>query len=369
MCHNPSGSAPGAAVRRVTTARPMRINVSKESEVSLRDQIAVQVEFLIATRKLEAAESLPSVRALATRLKINHNTVSQAYRDLVEKGLLVRRRGSRLVVRSPEEPLTPTPAKDLDNLINGTVRAARKHGYTMQQLRHRLRTRLLIEPPDHILALSIDVGMRALSRLELTESLHCPVETCPPEKLVENPGLAIGALVLSPPGLMPQVVSVLPKDRPIVRITYSLADEHVASIRDLEDPSQIAVASISAYFLKTARGVLVPVIGRRHSLREYLVDGKLPRGLVRVCGWRNETSGESRATSSCRNSWRNSPSSTRRLRLRPGRRKPQPAESRSFQRKSGYPPAIVGFPPREQRRRIEPGSASIYPLPEGRAGS
>jgi len=234
---------------------------------------------LIATRKLEAAESLPSVRALATRLKIHHNTVSQAYRDLVEKGLLVRRRGSRLVVRSPEEPLTPTPAKDLDDLINGTVRAARKHGYTIQQLRHRLRTRLLIEPPDHILALSIDVGMRALFRLELTESLHCPVETCPPEKLVENPGLAIGALVLSPPGLMPQVVSVLPKDRPIVRITYSLADEHVASIRDLEDPSQIAVASISAYFLKTARGVLAPVIGRRHSLREYLVDGKLPRRL------------------------------------------------------------------------------------------
>ena len=49
-----------------------------------------------------------------------------------------------------------------------------------------------------------------------------------------------------------------------------------------------------------------------------------------------ETSDESRATSSCRNSWRNSPSSTRHLRLRPGRRKLQPAESRSIQRKSGY---------------------------------
>lgn len=257
----------------------MRINVSKESEVSLRDQIAAQVEFLIATRNLEAAESLPSVRALATRLKIHHNTVSQAYRDLVEKGLLVRRRGSRLVVRSPEESLTPTPIRDLDDLINGTVHIAREHGYTMQQLRHRLRARLLTEPPDHILALSIDAGMRALFRMELTEALRCPVETCPPEKLVENPGLAIGALVLSPPGLMPQVVSVLPKDRPIVRITYSLADEHVGLIRDLEGPSQIAVASISEYFLKTARGVLAPVIGRRHSMREFLVDGKLPHGL------------------------------------------------------------------------------------------
>ncbi len=269
----------GGAVRRSTTARTMRINVSKESEVSLRDQIAVQVEFLIATRKLEAAESLPSVRALATRLKIHHNTVSQAYRDLVEKGLLVRRRGSRLAVRSPEEPLTPTPARDLDDLINGTVHIAQQHGFTMQQLRHRVRARLLAEPPDHILALSIDAGMRTLFRLELTESLHCPVETCPPEKLVENPGLAIGALVLSPPGLMPQVVSALPKDRPVVRITYSLADEHIALVQNLQQSSVIAVASISEYFLRTARGVLAPVVGRRHSMREYLLDGRIPRGL------------------------------------------------------------------------------------------
>ena len=257
----------------------MRINVSKESEVSLRDQIAVQVEFLIATRKLEPADSLPSVRALATRLKIHHNTVSQAYRDLVEKGLLVRRRGSRLVVRSPEEPLTPTPAKDLDDLINGTVRTARQHGFTMQQLRHRLRARLLSEPPDHILALSTDAGMRALFRMELMDALGCPVETCPPEKLVANPGLAIGALVLTPPGLMPKTVSVLPKDRPVVQITYSLADEHVALVRDLERPSQIAVASISEYFLKTARGVLAPVVGRRHSMREYLLVGHDPQDL------------------------------------------------------------------------------------------
>lgn len=220
----------------------MRINVSKASEVSLRDQIAVQIEFLIATRTLEPADVLPSVRALATRLKIHHNTVSQAYRDLVEKGLLVRQRGSRLVVRSPEEPLTATPAKDLDDLINVAVREARRHGFTMQQLRHRLRARLLAEPPDHVLALSTDAGMRSLFRVELSDVLTCPIETCPPEMLAENPGLAIGALVLSPPGLMPGLLSVLPKDRSIVLISYSLADEQIALIRDLERSAHIAIA-------------------------------------------------------------------------------------------------------------------------------
>ncbi len=115
--------------------------------------------------------------------------------------------------------------------------------------------------------------------MELMDALGCPVETCPPEKLVANPGLTIGALVLTPPGLMPKTVSVLPKDRPVVQITYSLADEHVALVRDIERPSQIAVASISEYFLKTARGVLAPVVGRRHSMREYLLVGHDPQDL------------------------------------------------------------------------------------------
>ena len=61
----------------------MDIRISKVSEVSLRLQIGRQIAFLIATGKLKPGEALPSVRGLADRLKIHHNTVSQAYQDLV----------------------------------------------------------------------------------------------------------------------------------------------------------------------------------------------------------------------------------------------------------------------------------------------
>jgi DNA-binding transcriptional regulator YhcF (GntR family) len=255
----------------------MDIGISKESEVSLRQQVVAQVEFLIATRKLKPGEALPSVRALATRLRIHHNTVSQAFQELVHKGLLVRRRGSPMVVRPPEEPLRSPPVKDLDDLINQIMRTARKHGYTLQQLRQRLREWMLAEPPDHILALSIDSGMRLLFRIELKETLKCLVELCSPDELAANPGLAIGALVLSPPGIMPEVVSVLPKDRPAIPIIYSDAEEHLEIIRQLRQPSLIAVVSISQPFLEIARGLLSPVVGRRHSLQGYLLTGESPR--------------------------------------------------------------------------------------------
>ena len=47
----------------------MDIRVNKESEVSLREQIATQVEFLIATQKLKPGEMLRSLKELA---RISH---------------------------------------------------------------------------------------------------------------------------------------------------------------------------------------------------------------------------------------------------------------------------------------------------------
>ena len=251
----------------------MDIRVSKDSDIPLREQVAAQLEFLVATRRLRPGEALPSVRALATRLKIHHNTISQAYQELVGRDLLVRRRGSRMVVRAPEEPRVSSPVSDLDDLINATVETARKSGYTLQQLRQRVRERMLAEPPDHILTLSRDEDMRHLYRTELKSAFQCPVEACHPDELAANPGRAIGALVVSPPRPMPDVVSVLPKDRPAIPIIFSDAEEQLEMIRQLREPSVIAVVSISSYFLDITRGVLGPVIGRRHSLREHLLTG------------------------------------------------------------------------------------------------
>ena len=92
----------------------MRISLSKNSDVPVRQQLAEQIVFLITTGKLRAGEPLPSVRAFARRLKVHHNTVSEAYQDLVRRNWLTRQRGSRLIVgargraRAAERPGTST---------------------------------------------------------------------------------------------------------------------------------------------------------------------------------------------------------------------------------------------------------------------
>jgi DNA-binding transcriptional regulator YhcF (GntR family) len=54
--------------------------------------------FLITTGSLRTGDQLPSVRELARRLKIHHNTVSEAYQELVRRMWVTRQRGTRLAV-------------------------------------------------------------------------------------------------------------------------------------------------------------------------------------------------------------------------------------------------------------------------------
>jgi GntR family transcriptional regulator len=254
----------------------MDIRISRESGVSLRLQLGRQIAFLIASGQVKPGEALPSVRALATRLKIHHNTVSQAYQDLAGYHLVERRRGSRMVVPLPgklaEQPTVP----DLDDVINAAIEVAQQHGYTLQQLRQRVRERLLAEPPDHLLVVEEEDGIRQLLVAELKENMDCPVEACSRSELSANRGLAIGALVVGPPGTMRATSPLLPKDRPPFPITFSKAEHQVALVRKLREPSVIAVVSVSELVLQTARGMLAPALGRIHTLREYFVPSEKP---------------------------------------------------------------------------------------------
>src|SRR5436190_22557446 len=98
----------------------MKIEINKDSEVTICDQLAEQIVFLIATGKLKPGDALPSVREMALRHKIHKDTVSQAYQDLVDRYWIKRQRGKKIPVRGPAEPPVPQP-KDLDDLINAIV--------------------------------------------------------------------------------------------------------------------------------------------------------------------------------------------------------------------------------------------------------
>jgi DNA-binding transcriptional regulator YhcF (GntR family) len=243
----------------------MDIRIDSANDVPIRRQLIEQIIFLIATERLKNGDLLPSVRELARRLKVHHNTVSEAYQDLVRRKWLERRRGSRLTVLSRD---APPEALTLDDLINRTITIARENGFSLQQLRERVRERLLSEGPDHVLVVEKDEGLRELIREELRPVVKCAVEGCSQADLESNPGLAIGALAVTPLHALRQVDRLFPKERPVVPVRYAVADGQLKVIRALKKPSVIAVVSSSSVFLEVARGVLAPALGNRHDLTE-----------------------------------------------------------------------------------------------------
>jgi DNA-binding transcriptional regulator YhcF (GntR family) len=145
----------------------MHICIDKKSEVPVRQQLADQIIFSIATEKLKPGEALPSVRELARRLKLHRNTVSQAYRDLKRRAWLVGQRGSRVIVRVRDRKVLRENRRDLDDLINSTIRLAREQGFTLQALSEFVENRLLAQPPDRVLVVEQELGLRSLLREEI----------------------------------------------------------------------------------------------------------------------------------------------------------------------------------------------------------
>jgi GntR family transcriptional regulator len=74
--------------------------VDPRSATPLYAQIAASVKLAIASGELSADTGLPSVRQLATQLRLNPATVVQAYRELESEGFVEMRQGAGTFVRA-----------------------------------------------------------------------------------------------------------------------------------------------------------------------------------------------------------------------------------------------------------------------------
>jgi GntR family transcriptional regulator len=72
----------------------MEIRLSNSDGVPVYRQIVNQMKYMIASGRLRSGQELPTIRALAERLVLNHNTVVHAYAELEKEGLIVCRHGS-----------------------------------------------------------------------------------------------------------------------------------------------------------------------------------------------------------------------------------------------------------------------------------
>ena len=99
----------------------MVVSVDLRSHVPAYVQIVERVGHLVATGVLKPGDQLPTVRQLATDLRVNFNTVARAYRLLDEAGVISTQQGRGTYVL---EGLSTVQAEELRRAaLEGLVRS------------------------------------------------------------------------------------------------------------------------------------------------------------------------------------------------------------------------------------------------------
>lgn len=108
----------------------MLFRLRPDSEVSLADQIAVQVRQAVVSGELEAGERLPPARDLARALHINMHTVLRAYQQLRDEGIVEMRQGRGAFIQQDANAMLVR----INDLTTQLVAEATKLGLSASEL-------------------------------------------------------------------------------------------------------------------------------------------------------------------------------------------------------------------------------------------
>lgn len=112
----------------------LTLNLDFRSDVPLTNQIVAQIQRQLASGVLKPGDQLPTVRALATTLRVNFNTVARAYRILDEAGIISTQqgRGTFILEQPPPETSTQLRREALNALARRYLEEAQRLGFSKQ---------------------------------------------------------------------------------------------------------------------------------------------------------------------------------------------------------------------------------------------
>jgi GntR family transcriptional regulator len=133
----------------------MQIEIDFRSSEPIYLQIMEQVRHGVAIGDLQPGDQLPTVRQLATDLRVNFNTVARAYRMLDEAGLISTQqgRGTYIWRRPTEEAALRLRLETLESRVRYFLADAARLGYSSSEVREMIHKNLELwetqgKPPE-----------------------------------------------------------------------------------------------------------------------------------------------------------------------------------------------------------------------------
>jgi GntR family transcriptional regulator len=112
------------------------MQIDPSSHVPIYRQIADCVRAAVAAGVYRPGEALPSLRAMATEIHVNPNTVQRAYDELCREGLIEPQRGRGLFVSQHGAAVARSAAGNgVRRAIDDALRAGRTAGMSAAEVR------------------------------------------------------------------------------------------------------------------------------------------------------------------------------------------------------------------------------------------
>lgn len=232
----------------------MKLWLSKNSEVPMREQLVTQITLGIASGDLQSGEKLPSRGEIARRFEVHANTVSNAYQELAEKNLIEFRTGSGFYVC--EAKVENNVANGLDNLIAKFLNDAKTLGFSNQEIQNSLEKHFTKNYAKNFMVVESDFELCEILIEEIKQTTNAGVSGISFEDFKQN-FQEIDGLFIALSDEEEKIKSVLPTEKHCIFLkTNSVIEAMKDETRPTED-SLIALCSGWENFLLMAKTMLV----------------------------------------------------------------------------------------------------------------
>ncbi|MEP6894838.1 MAG: GntR family transcriptional regulator [Chloroflexota bacterium] len=124
--------------------KPLTLQLDFRSGLPIYIQIMNQIENQVIIGKLQPGDQLPTVRSLATELRVNFNTVARAYRMLDEGRIISTQqgRGTYITEIPPPEVKEKLRAENLEALARRYISEAFRLEFSKQEISQMVKDQL-----------------------------------------------------------------------------------------------------------------------------------------------------------------------------------------------------------------------------------
>lgn len=159
----------------------MDFSINKNSNFQIDEQIRLQLRYQIINGELGIGTKLPSVREMSSALNVNRHTVSRAYKELEDEGLIITKQSLGTYVT---ENLILPQKKDLDRFIatiKEAIETSNSLGFTTKEFIAMAESIYLNEKIDKkIKGLFVECNGPALKQYvnDIREKLDIEIDGC-----------------------------------------------------------------------------------------------------------------------------------------------------------------------------------------------